>query len=116
MDKKFYTKDVQIYEQIKTLEYELNELRDKRHFIDGNYDSEIHTKIEASSLHNFNDKKYKKVELPINIILGVDITKSFVLQQIDKRIEEILEQLALLNHQFDKRHKSRKRSGGTSNV
>ena len=100
---KFYTEDVEIYEKAKALSTELSELTEKQHFISGNYDSKIHAKIECSSNYNFNEKVYKKIELPVNVILDVNITKSFVLDQIDKRIKEINKQLQLLDDKFTKR-------------
>jgi hypothetical protein len=100
--KKFYTKDVEMYEQMKALITEVEDLRFKRHFIDANYDSKIHTKIEASSSHNFNEKTFKRIELPVDVILEFSVTKAFVLNQIDKRIEKITAEIRSISDEFDK--------------
>ena len=38
---KFYTKEVEIYEQVKMLNKELSELESSHYFINSNYDSKI---------------------------------------------------------------------------
>jgi hypothetical protein len=102
---KYYTEEVKIYEQIKKLNEECDQLADMWYFIDGNYDSKISAKIEASSFHNFNNKNFKSIELPINVILETPITKTYVLDQISKRMAFIKHELRILNDKFENLNK-----------
>lgn len=99
---KFYTKEVEIYEKVKSLNDKLSELRHKRKFIFENYDSKINVSLTASSYHNYNEKKFKEISLPIDVILGYPITEKIVLEKLDSEIKSIEKQLEDLNVEFEK--------------
>lgn len=97
---KFYTKEVEIYERAKYLNGKLNELVCSKKFISENYDIKINISLTASSYHNNNEKKLREISLPIDIILGSNITKKFVLDKLDTEIKNITEQLNNLDNIF----------------
>lgn len=102
---KFYTKEVVIYEKAKCLNDRLSELRHTRNFIFENYDTKINVSITASSYHNYNEKKFKEISLPVSVILGLSIDEKFVLEKLDLEIKNIEEQSEKLNTEFEDSNK-----------